>query len=593
MAIAFARVSIHTRSKGHSAIAAISYRAGIKLVDQRTGLTHDFSDRDDVVFSEVLLPKDADTVFLDREILWNTVEAAEKRIDAQLCKDVVLALPKELDRVQQIELTRRFANAHFVANGLPTDIAIHDHGDGNPHAHILIPTRRLEGTQFSKYKARDLNPAFAKGFVVEHDYWGEQWREMQNEFFVEQNLDLQVDANHLISERHRGKHCNPSAHYLKEENLLIQQARIEITRDNIENVIEHLSLQHSVFTRRDVEQLLFKTFNTSDNPQEYLQFVEKVLGHKDVILLGDNSRGKICFTTRNHFLQEAELLNDIEAMMASNRHTVNQSINSLSKQYQLSEEQTEAFRHIIHSPDISVVIGRPGTGKSYLLKPVNEYYSQAGQQVIGAALSGKVAKSLQAETDIKSSTIKSLAYWLDNNSMQLSNKHVLVIDEAGMVDFANMSYLIREAKKAGSKVVLIGDPDQLKPIQKGEIFRGIAARTGYIELDNIQRQQDVGDRQASLDLAKGDIDKAIQHYESKGAITLAETSQDASKQLIADWKKDLETTSIADCIMLSFTRKAVNQLNDQARETLIANDKIGKENISYQGMERKSKYLNR
>ncbi|KTD34661.1 Conjugal transfer protein TraA [Legionella moravica] len=586
MAIAFAQVSIHSRSKGHSAVAAAAYRSGAQLYDDRIGRTYDFSKRDDVVFSEILLPDGGSDLFLDRDYLWNEVERSENRSNSQLCKDFVLALPRELNLVQQIELAKRFARTHFVEKGLPADISIHDHGDGNPHAHILIPTRRLENNRFSKYKARDLNPVFAKGFVVEQDYWGEQWREMQNEFFIENNLDLQVDANHLISERHRSKHHNSNAHYLLEENQLIQQARMELTRDNIDVVIDHLSSQYSVFSRRDVERLLFKTFQASDSPQEYLQFVERVLGHNDVLALGDNTRGQPSFTTRTHFLQEAQLLNDIEAMMGSQKHVVHQSIDRLAQHYQLSEEQQEAFRFIAQSSDISVVIGRPGTGKSYLLKPVNEYYTQAGMEVIGAALSGKVAKALQAETGIASSTIKSLSYRLANNMMQLSDKHVLIIDEAGMVDFASMAYLIKEAHKAGSKVVLIGDPDQLKPIQKGEIFRGIAARTGYIELENIKRQQELGDRQASLNLAKGDIDKAIQHYQDKGAITIADSKLQAIKQVVADWKQDLESTNMVDTIMLSYTRKSVNHLNDLAREALIAENKIGDENIVYQGLER-------
>lgn len=589
MAIAFAQVSIHSRSKGHSAVAAAAYRSGAQLYDDRIGRSYDFSKRDDVVFSEILLPDGATDSFLDRDHLWNEVERAENRSNSQLCKDFVLALPRELDLVQQIELAKRFARTYFVDKGLPADISIHDHGDGNPHAHILIPTRRLEHNQFSKYKARDLNPIFAKGFVVEQDYWGEQWREMQKEFFIENNLDLQVDANHLISERHRGKHHNPNAHYLLEENQLIQQARMELTRDNIDLVIDHLSMQYSVFTRRDVERLLFKTFQASDSPQEYLQFVERVLGHHNVVALGDNTRGQQSFTTRTHFMQEAQLLHYIEAMMGSQKHVVHQSIDRLAQQYQLSEEQHEAFRYITQSPDISVVIGRPGAGKSYLLKPVNEYYTQAGMEVIGAALSGKVAKALQLETGITSSTIKSLSYRLANNMMQLSDKHVLIIDEAGMVDFASMAHLIKETNKAGSKVVLIGDPDQLKPIQKGEIFRGIAARTGYIELENIKRQQDVGDRQASLDLAKGDIDKAIQHYQDKGSITIVDTKLQAMEQVVADWKQDLESTNMADTIMLSYTRKAVNHLNDLARESLIAENKIGEESIVYQGLERNLK----
>jgi hypothetical protein len=169
MAIAFANVSIHSRSKGHSAVAASSYRSGTKLYDVRTGITHDYSGRKDVIFSTLLLPEGCIAEFESREFLWNQAELAEKRRDAQVSKDVILALPKELDLIQQIELAKRFAQTHFVENGLPADIAIHDHGDGNPHAHILISTRRLEKNRFSKYKARDLNPAFYAGKVIEKE----------------------------------------------------------------------------------------------------------------------------------------------------------------------------------------------------------------------------------------------------------------------------------------------------------------------------------------------------------------------------------------------------------------------------------------
>lgn len=589
MAIAFARVSIHSRSKGHSTIAASSYRAGIKLLDSRTGRSHDYSNRDDVVYNEVLLPKDSNNSFLSRENLWNAIERAETRKNSQLCKDIVLALPKEISREHQIEITKQFAQEHFTQNGLPADIAIHDKGNGNPHAHILIPTRRLEGNKFFKHKARDLNPAFYKGKVIEGDIWSERWREFQNEYFIENNLDLTVDLNHIISERHHGKVRDIENHYLFQEKKLIQQARIKLTRKSIKEFISRLSDNSSVFTLRDVEKLLFKTYQSSNTPEEYLTHVEKVINHKEIVSLGKNNQNQECYTTRSQFQQEANLLNDIEILMCRKNDSCSQTLQPLDQKYILSDEQCEAFKHITQGPDISVVIGRPGTGKSYLLKPVNEYYKQLGHDVIGAALSGKVSKSLQSETGIQSSTLKSLNYRLDNNLLKLSNKHVVVIDEAGMIDFSNMSRLIKHVKKAKAKVILIGDPDQLKPIHKGEIFRGIAARTGYVEMENIKRQQDSGDRQASLSLAKGEIDKAITHYNNKGAISLSKSPTDAVDKLIQDWRNDLEKKDISDTVMLSFTRKAVRRLNDEARSKLITMGKIGKEDISYQGMDREIK----
>ncbi|QDQ40261.1 Ti-type conjugative transfer relaxase TraA [Legionella geestiana] len=585
MAIAFARVSVHSRSKGHSAIAASAYRSASRLYDERTGVTHDFSNRKDVVFSEILLPQNGSGSYTNREFLWNQAEAAEKRRDSQLCKDVVLALPKELDLPLQIELAKRFAMDEFVKHGLPADIAIHHH-DGNPHAHILIPTRRLEKEGFSRYKARDLNPSFAKGRVVENDYWGERWRECQNHFFAEKNLDVSVDINHLIPGRHQGKIRDAAVHYLADENHVVQEARRETVQKDVTSIIHHLFSKHSVFTRRDVEKLLFKTFKNSEKPEEYLHHVERVMSNRDIIELGANERGKVCYTTRQQYIQEARLRHDIESMMRCKKHETHRQTDTLSQQYNLSAEQQEAFRYMVDSPAIRVVIGRPGTGKSYLLKPVKEFYQKNRYQVIGCSLSGKVAKALQADTGITSSTIASLVYRLNRNQLKLTKKHVLVMDEAGMVDCHNMSFLLHKAKKAGAKVILVGDPDQLKPIHKGEIFRGIAAVAGFIELENIKRQRDAGDRQASLDMARGDMGTALHHYHEKGAIMLCDTAENTRKTLIADWQKTITRENLKDTVLLSFTRAAVADLNEKARQTLQDKQIVGRENIVFQGYEK-------
>lgn len=441
----------------------------------------------------------------------------------------------------------------------------------------------MEKSGFSKYKARDLNPAFAKGYVVENDYWGEHWRQMQDDFFTEKNLELTVDFNHFIPERHHGK-VSP---YLQEENQFILQARCEVALDNIDNIINHLSLQHSVWTKRDIEKLLFKTFKHSEKPEEYLHRVQSVLAHKNVIHLGANDKGKPCYTTRHQYLEEARLRCDIEKMQQRNHHVFTDNTDRLAKAYTLSDEQHAALTYITQSSDISVVIGRPGTGKSYLLKPVKDYYEANQCVVLGAALSGKVAKSLQTDTGIASSTIASLAYRLTTNQLQLSDKHVIIVDEAGMVDFANMALLISAVRKAGSKIVLIGDPDQLKPIFKGEIFKGIAAITGYIELENIKRQNDLGDRQASLNFAKGNTDAALQHYHDKGAILLYNTPYEARENLINNWQQNITQDTLKDSILLAFTRAAVADLNQQARDVLQAKNLIGQENIDFRGLDKK------
>lgn len=583
MAIAFAQSNIHSRAKGHSAVAACAYRTASKLLDERTGITYDFTHRTDVKFTETLLPERTDVRFKDNGILWNAVETSEKRVDSQVCKDIILALPKELDLTNQIELAKRFANTHFVSEGIPCTVAIHDHGDGNPHAHLLITTRRLEQNQFSKYKARDLNPSFYSGKVIEGDYWGEQWRTSQQDFFNDYNLDLSVDLNHVIPERHEGRIREDANHYLKHENGIIKQQRIHLALNDIDNIINHISLTHSVFTRRDVERLIFKTLGNNDaNHLEFTALVEQVLHHKTIIALGANDEGLDSFTTRNQYLSEALLLKQVDSMSSTSTHLFSADTHALAQSYQLNDEQTQALEFLVKGSDLSAMVGRPGVGKSYLLKPLGEYYKDNGCRVLGCALSGKVAKSLQSETNIPSFTIASLTYRLNHNLLSLNRRDVLIVDEAGMVDFASMSSLIDAAFKAHAKIILIGDPNQLKPIHKGEIFKGILSRTGYIELCNIRRQRDLGDRQASLALSKGDIDSALAHYDQKGAIHFSNNPHDCIEQLVADWQTGIHSrTDIKEHALFAFTRTAVATLNTHARCALQNKGLLSLDEVSF------------
>ena len=85
-----------------------------------------------------MLPAHAPPEFADRSTLWNSVEQIEKASDAQLAREIEVALPVELSRAEQLALVRAFVKDNFVAEGMCADFALHDKGDGNPHAHILL-----------------------------------------------------------------------------------------------------------------------------------------------------------------------------------------------------------------------------------------------------------------------------------------------------------------------------------------------------------------------------------------------------------------------------------------------------------------------
>lgn len=144
MAIFHLSVKIISRSSGRSAIAAAAYRAGEKLKDEEVEKFHDFSKKRGVVYSEIQLPENAPNEYKDRQTLWNKVQEVETRSDAQLAREVEVALPQELDRKKQIELVHDYIQEQFVNKGMIADWSIHDKGDGNPHAHIMLTTRSLK-----------------------------------------------------------------------------------------------------------------------------------------------------------------------------------------------------------------------------------------------------------------------------------------------------------------------------------------------------------------------------------------------------------------------------------------------------------------
>ena len=144
MAIFHCQIKIISRGKGKTATAAAAYRSGTKIVDDELGKTHDYTRKGGVAFSEILLCINAPSKYSDRQTLWNEVQKIEKQKNAQLCREVEVALPIEFSRNEQIEVVREYIKKNFTDKGMIADWSLHDKSDGNPHAHILLTMRPLK-----------------------------------------------------------------------------------------------------------------------------------------------------------------------------------------------------------------------------------------------------------------------------------------------------------------------------------------------------------------------------------------------------------------------------------------------------------------
>ena len=152
MAIYHLEAKVVSRGAGRSAVAASAYLSCSRLYNDYDGIQHDYTKKQGLVWQEVFLPEYAPQEWKDREQLWNAVEEVETAKDSRLAREFVVALPIELNRVEQIELLQEFIREQFVSNGMCADAAIHDTDGHNPHAHILLTMRPLDEQGKWQYK---------------------------------------------------------------------------------------------------------------------------------------------------------------------------------------------------------------------------------------------------------------------------------------------------------------------------------------------------------------------------------------------------------------------------------------------------------
>ena len=183
------RMKIVKRSAGRSAIASAAYRSGTKLENTWDGVVHDYTRKNHVVHSEIMLPAHAPPAYADRSTLWNSVEWIETDRNSQLAREFEFSLPAELTHEQHLQLVRGFVQKHFVDEGMCADFSIHDKRDGNPHVHILLTMRaiREDGTWAPKSRlVYDLDqnsnriPAKQKGRWKNHKEDYVDWNNREN-----------------------------------------------------------------------------------------------------------------------------------------------------------------------------------------------------------------------------------------------------------------------------------------------------------------------------------------------------------------------------------------------------------------------------
>lgn len=198
MAIYHCSVKVISRATGRSAVAAAAYRSGERLTDERLGKCHDYTRKSDIEHRAIMAPDRTPDWMLDRASLWNGVEAAEKRKDAQLAREVEISLPRELDVEGRRALIDSYVREQFVSQGMIADVSLHRghsaDGQEQPHAHVMLTMRDLTGEGFGK-KNRDWNAA------ERLEGWRASWADHANRALERAGCDERIDHRSLKDQR--------------------------------------------------------------------------------------------------------------------------------------------------------------------------------------------------------------------------------------------------------------------------------------------------------------------------------------------------------------------------------------------------------
>jgi conjugative relaxase-like TrwC/TraI family protein len=236
------------------------------------------------------------------------------------------------------------------------------------------------------------------------------------------------------------------------------------------------------------------------------------------------------------------------------------------------EQRTMVVRACSSGDLVEVVVGVPGSGKTFALEAAKAAWEAAGYRVLGCAFSAAAAAQLQAGSGIRSETFDSLRRRLSLGTEHLGPTTVVVVDEAGMLDTRRCARLVSWARRHGSKIVLAGDDRQLPAVEAGGAFAALARRLPATRLEDNARQLSDWERRALRSLREGRAAEAAGEYLRRGRVQVFSSPDELLSAMVARWWE--ARCAGEQTALYSYSRDAAFVLNAMARAVLEGAGKL-------------------
>ncbi|HBX7143362.1 TPA: hypothetical protein MIB21_27060 [Klebsiella pneumoniae] len=249
MAIFHIDFKILKRSEGKSSLYLSAYNSRMRLKDEKTGLVFNYEKKkEDLMHSDILLPKNAPESFKNRSVLWNEVEK-QKRKDSQLSRYFICALPRSLSLQENKKLLEEYIQKNFINKGMCADYAIHnDAENNNPHAHVMLTMQNVNETGFLN-KNREWNKK------ENIDIWRRSWSVSINKYLRQNKKSDYV--THLS--------------FLKQREILIKKAKEELEKNNLDDAEKYLNVYNDFKNKKPKKRKTRQSYINRKNHKNKLK----------------------------------------------------------------------------------------------------------------------------------------------------------------------------------------------------------------------------------------------------------------------------------------------------------------------------------
>ncbi len=328
----------------------------------------------------------------------------------------------------------------------------------------------------------------------------------------------------------------------------LSEREVDVLVREVLDVDGRLLANRKVFTRTNLVADVAPRLYGRD-PAELDRVLARIVGSGRVVpLIGVAGAREQSYTTVEVLMAEATIAETVERLAtrpgpAVAEHHVTDAVSAAeeARGYALTAGQRRAVEQLCTgNAGVSVVVGVAGSGKTTALDTASTILEQAGYRVLGTSTSGQAARTLATEAGVEARTFQSMLWRLDHGQITLDDRTVVVVDEAGMADDANLARLVLAVERPGASLVLVGDHRQLDAVGPGGALAALLERHPdlVVTLGENVRQHDPGERQALAMLRNGDPADAVAWYADQGRIQVQPTRVETLVAMTDAWAAD-------------------------------------------------------